>query len=52
MLNIIASILIAASAGGFYFQDKKGLAAVCLIFSFLFAIGYFDVDKENKKSVM
>ena len=55
MVNTIGSLLIAAAAGGFYFQDNKVLAALCIITAFLFAIGYFDpdrVEKKNKKSVM
>lgn len=52
MLNTILSLLIAAYAGAFYFEkDNTFLAIVCLITAFLFAIGYFDVDKRHEKSV-
>ncbi|MBO1005640.1 hypothetical protein [Pseudogracilibacillus auburnensis] len=52
MLNTIGSIIIAAFAGAFYFgEDNKVLATGCIILAFLFAVGYFDPDKEHKKSV-
>lgn len=53
MFNILGTILFAASAGGFYFQNNnKILAIYFIIVSFLFAIGYFDPEKKNKKRVM
>lgn len=48
--NVLVGVLSAAMAGAL-FNESKFTSVFILLIAFLFAIGYFDPNK-NKKSVM
>ncbi len=51
-MNLVGGIILAAFSGGLYFTtDHKFMAIICLIFAWLFSIGYFNLE-DNEKSVM
>lgn len=46
-MNAIGGAIMAAMSGGLLFStEHKAVAIVCIIFSILFAVGYFDAEEE------